>query len=60
MKILDREPALLIAALSALLSLLIGFGVPVSPVQFGLIMAAVSAVVGVLIRSQVTPSGDAG
>ena len=55
MKILDREPALLVAALSALLALLIGFGVPVTPVQFGLIMAAISAVAGWVTRSQVTP-----
>ena len=52
----NREPALVIAALSSLLALLIGFGVPVTPVQFGLIMAAVTAVAGVLVRSQVSPA----
>jgi hypothetical protein len=53
----NREPALIVSAFSAILALTIGFGVAVTPVQFGLIMAAVSALLGLVTRSQVTPSG---
>ena len=51
----NREPALVVAAIAALISLAVGFGAPVTPIQFGLIMAAVSAVTGLLTRSQVSP-----
>ena len=50
-----REPAMVIAAISALLSLAIGFGLDVTDVQFGLIMAAVAAVLGLVTRHQVSP-----
>ena len=50
-----REPALILAAVNALLAVAVGFGLPVSTEQAALIMAAVSAVVGVITRSQVTP-----
>ncbi len=50
-----REPALILAAANALLALAVGFGLPVTTEQAALVMAAVSAVVGVITRSQVTP-----
>jgi hypothetical protein len=50
-----REPALILAAVSALISLGVGFGLDVSGEQIGLINAAVAAVVGVLVRQNVTP-----
>lgn len=51
-----REPALIVAAIQAVLALAIGFGLPVSPEQLALIVAAMTAVLGVLVRSQVTPA----
>lgn len=49
-----REPALIIGAIQALVALGIGFGLHVTPEQFGLIMAAVGAILAVLTRSQTT------
>ena len=50
-----REPAVILAALNAVLAVAVGFGLPVTTEQAALVMAAVSAVVGVITRSQVTP-----
>lgn len=50
-----REPALWIAAIGAVISVAIGFGANISTEQFGLIMAAIAAVLGLITRSQVTP-----
>ena len=50
-----REPALILAALSAVIALAVGFGLPVTAEQEALIVAAVSAVIGVITRSRVTP-----
>lgn len=50
-----REPALILAALSAMIALAVGFGLPVTAEQEALIVAAVSAVIGVITRSRVTP-----
>lgn len=52
---LGREPALWLAAVGAIVSLAIGFGLEVTTEQFGLIMAAVAAVLGLVTRSQVSP-----
>lgn len=49
-----REPALIMGLVGALIALGVGFGLPVSPGQVGLIMAAVAAVLAVITRSQVT------
>lgn len=51
----DREPALVMAAIQAVLALAVGFGLSISPEQIALILAAVAAIVGVVVRSQVTP-----
>lgn len=50
-----REPALILGALTALIALAVGFGLDVTEEQVGLILAAVSAVMALIIRSQVTP-----
>lgn len=49
------EPAAVLAALGALVSLAVGFGAPISKEQAGLVMAAVSALSGVATRSRVSP-----
>lgn len=53
--IFKREPALILAAVAAVISLAVGFGLEVSSEQQGLILAAVAAVVGVITRSRVSP-----
>ena len=52
-----REPALIIAVVTALLSLCIGFGLGITVEQAALITAAVAAVLGVVTRSRVSPAG---
>ena len=51
----DREPALILGAVNALLALAIGFGLPVTVEQASLVNAAAAAVLSVIVRSQVTP-----
>ena len=50
-----REPALILSLCGALIAVGVGFGLPVTSEQTGLIMAAVSAILGVITRSRVTP-----
>ncbi len=50
----SAEPTLILSAVSAALSLAIGFGLNITTQQMGLIMAFAAAVLGVLNRSQVT------
>lgn len=52
---LNNEPTLIIGAIGAIIAVAVGFGLPVTPAQVGLIMAAVSAVLALIVRSQVTP-----
>lgn len=56
--ILGREPALVLGLLQAVIALAIGFGLDISPEQFGLIMAASAAAAAVIVRQQVTPTID--
>ena len=49
------EPALILALVGSLIALVVSFGFKLSPEQIGGIMAAVSAILGVVTRSQVTP-----
>lgn len=51
------EPAAWIAVISAVVALGVGFGLPVTEQQVGLIMALVNVVAGLFVRSQVTPVG---
>ena len=53
--IFNREPALVLAAIAAVVSLAIGFGVDITIEQFALINAAAAAIVGLVVRSKVTP-----
>lgn len=53
--IFNREPALVMEAISAVIALAIGFGLDWTGEQVALTMAAVAAVVGIIVRSKVTP-----
>lgn len=57
-KLFNREPALVISAVGALLALAIGFGLDITEAQRDLAMSAIIAVVGVMIRSQVSPANQ--
>jgi len=54
--IFNREPALILAAIQGILAVGIGFGLDVTTEQLALILAASAAVLGVVTRSQVTPT----
>lgn len=54
--ILGREPAVLLGLVGSLIALGVGFGLDVTPEQVGLIMAAVSAILGAITRTRVTPT----
>jgi hypothetical protein len=51
-----REPAMILAAVQAVIALAVGFGLPVSPAQVALIVAFTAAALGVVTRSQVSPA----
>ena len=51
----NREPALILAAVQAGLAVAIGFGLDLTNGQTALILAAVAAVIGVIVRSRVSP-----
>jgi hypothetical protein len=51
----SKEPALIVALVSALIALGVGFGLPVTAEQVSLIMAVVIAALAFVTRSQVTP-----
>lgn len=53
---MGNEPALVVAALAALVNLAVGFGVKLSPEQVTLINTAIIAVMAVVIRQRVTPN----
>lgn len=53
-----REPAVILGLVSAAIALAVGFGLDVTPEQVGLIMAAVTAIIGFVTRSQVTPTAS--
>lgn len=53
--IFNREPALFLGAIHALIALAIGFGLNITIEQFALIEVAVAAVVSFIVRSRVTP-----
>lgn len=56
--ILGREPALVLGFIQAVIALAIGFGLDISPEQFGLIMAVSAAAAALIVRQQVTPVID--
>jgi len=51
------EPALWLGAINAILAVAIGFGLPLSPSQVGLINAALAALLALITRKHVTPKG---
>lgn len=55
MTIFGREPALILGAVSALVSLGVGFGLDWSGEQVALVNMAAAAIVSVIVRSKVTP-----
>lgn len=56
--IFKREPALILAAIEAIVMLAISFGLDLTGEQVGLILAGVAAVFGVVTRTQVSPVAD--
>jgi len=54
---LRNEPALVLGAVQAFIALAIGFGLQLTPEQVGLIVAFTAAVLSVVTRTQVTPTG---
>jgi uncharacterized membrane protein len=56
MTILGREPALIAAAFAIALNLALTFGLKLSAEQIALINALVLAVLGLLVRQNVTPT----
>lgn len=54
----NREPAMYVAAVQAVIALVIAFGLDLSPEQVGAIVAVTAAVLGLVTRSQVTPTSD--
>ena len=53
--IFGREPALILGALGAVIALAVGFGLELTAEQTSLIIAAATAILAVVTRSQVTP-----
>lgn len=54
-----KEPAVILGLVGAAIALGVGFGLPVTPAQVGLIMAFISAVLAVITRWQVVSIGVA-
>ena len=50
-----REPAAIAGVVQAVLALLVAFGLDLSPEQIGAILAVTAAVLGLVVRSQVSP-----
>lgn len=55
----NREPVALVAALQTILALVVAFGLDLSEQQIGAILAAAAAVLGIVARSQVSPTPPA-
>ena len=51
-----REPVLATALVQAVLTLVVAFGLDLSPEQIGAVLAVTAAVLGLVARSQVTPT----
>lgn len=49
----SHEPAMWLAAIQALIGLIVGFGVPLTSEQVGLIMAFCAAIGGLIVRQKV-------
>lgn len=53
--IFNREPALFMAFVGAMIALAVGFGLDWTGQQVSLLMAAVQAFLGLVVRQKVTP-----
>lgn len=53
----NREPALILATIQAGIAMAIGFGLNLTIQQFTLIMMFMAAVIGLVTRTQVVPTG---
>ena len=56
MKLFNREPALFLGVVQAVLALLLAFGVDLTAEQVGCIMAASAAVLSLVVRAKVSPT----
>ena len=54
-QLFKSEPAAVLAAVQSALALMLAFGVDLTTEQVGTIVAVTSAVLGLIVRSQVTP-----
>ena len=54
---MKTEPAVIVALVSAVIALAVSFGLSLSEEQVGAIMAVVTILAGLVVRSQVTPTG---
>lgn len=52
---MDREPALILAAVQAVIALVVSFGLDLTGEQVGALVAVTAAVLGVITRQKVTP-----
>jgi len=52
------EPAVIISLVAAILALAAAFGLPLTQDQTAAVMAVVTIVAGLVIRSKVTPTGE--
>ena len=52
-----REPAMVLALVQAVIVLAVSFGLRLSPEQTGAILTLTAVVLGLITRSQVSPSG---
>lgn len=52
----NREPALILAAVQAVLALVIAFGLDLTNEQTGAVLAVTAAILGIITRSRVTPT----
>ena len=59
-KVFGRKPQVWLAALNAVIAMLVGFGLPLTGAQVGLVMAAVSAAMVVLTGATVVKGVEAG
>lgn len=56
MNVFKREPAMILAVIQAGIAIAITFGINLTDEQIGTIMGFVSLVIGLITRSQVTPT----
>lgn len=55
MKLFNREPALFLGVIQAVLALVLAFGVDLSAGQTGAVLAVAAAVLALITRQKVTP-----